>query len=168
MAQHFKVNDPACFQVYQVCQDHRLPVIIHFGLSINATHDLSYGNPLDLSTPALRFPGVKWIIPHFGTGLFRETLLVAAQYGNVFIDTSSSNDWIKYSPYELTHKDLFRRTYESLGSKRIIFGSDSSFFPRGFRKKILDQQLKICNELGFSSREVDDIFHGNIATILCL
>jgi predicted TIM-barrel fold metal-dependent hydrolase len=168
MKRHFHVNDPACFPVFEVCQEKQIPVLIHFGLSISATHDLSYGHPLDLSTPALRFPAVKWVIPHFGTGFFREVLLLAAQYGNVYIDTSSSNAWIRHSPYPLTLKDLFERTYETVGAKRIVFGTDSSFFPRGFRKNILEEQLRICNELGLKEEEIDNIFHHNIVRILRL
>jgi hypothetical protein len=143
-------------------------VIIHFGLSINVTHDLSFGNPLALSGLALRFPRLKWIVPHFGTGFFRELLLLAAQYPNVYVDTSSSNNWIRHSPYPLTVKDLFQRTYETVGSKRIVFGSDSSFFPRGYRTNILEEQLRICSELGLSRDETDDIFFRNIEQILSL
>jgi len=168
MAGHFHVNDPACFPVYKACQENGLPVIIHFGLSINATHDLSYGNPLDLAAPALRFPSVKWIIPHFGAGFFREALLVAAQYRNVFIDTSSSNNWIQYAPEPVRLEEIFQRAYEALGANRIIFGTDSSFFPRGYRANILEQQLAILNHLGLSGEEINDIFGGNIEGILKL
>ena len=168
MALGFRVNDPSCAPVYRVCDQCRLPVIIHFGLSINATHDLSCGNVLDLAAPALRFPAAKWIIPHFGAGFLRESLLLAAQYTNVFIDTSSSNNWVRYSFPELSVSGLFQRTYEALGARRMIFGSDSSFFPRGYRTRILEEQLQICNELGFSEAEIDDIFCQNIENILGL
>ncbi len=166
MGRHFHVNAPECFSFYEVCQDNNIPVLIHFGISINATHDLKYGNPLDLSGPAVSFPAVKWIIPHFGTGFFRETLMLAAQYKNIYIDTSSSNNWIKYSPYTLTLKDLFDRSYATVGAKRILFGTDSSFFPRGYRKNILEEQLAICNELKLSREEIDDVFYGNIKIII--
>jgi predicted TIM-barrel fold metal-dependent hydrolase len=166
MARFFHVNDPACFPVFEVCQAYRLPVVVHFGLSISALHDLSYGNPLELAAAALRFPGINWIIPHFGTGLFREALLVTAQYSNVFIDTSSSNNWIQYCERPLTLEEVFRRTYEALGPKRILFGTDSSFFPRGFRHNILEQQLGIWDSIGLSPGEIDDIFCGNIEALL--
>ena len=168
MARHFHVDAAECHPVYEVCEAAGLPVIIHFGLSINATHDLTFGNPLALSGLALRFPRLKWIVPHFGTGFFRELLLLAAQYPNVYVDTSSSNNWVRYSPYPLTVKDLFQRTYETVGSKRILFGTDSSFFPRGYRRNILEEQLRICSELGLSRDEMDDIFFRNIEQILSL
>lgn len=166
MAGHFHVDDEACFPVYEVCEAKHIPVIVHFGISINATHDLRFGNPLDLSQLALRFPGVTWIIPHFGAGFFREALMLAAQYRNVCIDTSSSNNWVRYAPYPTTLTDLFRRTLQAVGSEKLIFGTDSSFFPRGFRRNILDDQLAICHELTLSREETDNIFNNNIRRIL--
>lgn len=166
MAQRFHVDDAACDDVYGVCAEKNLPVIIHFGISINATHDLRYGNPLDLSGPALHYPSVNWIIPHFGAGFFRETLMVAVQYRNVYVDTSSSNNWVAWDPQRLTVADLFARTLDAVGPERLVFGTDSSFFPRGYRANILNDQLAICEELGLPPGQVDDIFSGNIRRIL--
>ena len=166
MALGFRVDDEACDAVYEVCEAKSLPVIIHFGISINATHDLRCGNPIDLSGPALRFPSVNWIIPHFGAGFFRETLMVGAQYQNVYIDTSSSNNWVAGAPHPWTVADLFRRTIDAVGSDRLLFGTDSSFFPRGFRTNILNDHLQICRDLGLASTQIDGIFGGNIRRIL--
>lgn len=166
MALGFRVDDRACDAVYEVCEARHLPVIIHFGISISATHDLRFGNPLDLSGPALRYPSVSWIIPHFGAGFFREALMVAAQYQNVHIDTSSSNNWVRWMPQPLTVADLFRRTLDAIGSGRLIFGTDSSFFPRGYRTTILNEQLAICRDLGLSPAEIDAVFCDNIRRIL--
>ena len=44
------------------------------------------------------FPQVPFIIPHFGAGLFREALMAADTCANIYLDTSSSNGWIRYSP----------------------------------------------------------------------
>jgi uncharacterized protein len=166
MALGFHVDDEACDAVYEVCEAQRIPVIVHFGISINAGHDLRCGNPVDLSGPALRFPSVSWIIPHFGAGFFREALMVAAQYQNVHIDTSSSNSWAAWAPHPLTVTDLFRRTLDAIGPGRLLFGTDSSFFPRGYRSSLLDDQLEICSDLGLPPAQVDDIFGGNIRRIL--
>lgn len=166
MAHGFHVDDEACREVYEVCEAKRLPVIIHFGISINAAHDLRYGNPLDLAGPALRHPSVNWIIPHFGAGFFRETLMVAAQYQNVHIDSSSSNSWTRWDPGRWTLLEVFRQALAAVGAERLIFGTDSSFFPRGFRTNLLNDQLAICHELGLSSRQVDSIFAGNIRRLL--
>ena len=166
MAHGYHVDDERCHGVYEVCEAKRLPVVIHFGISINATHDLRYGNPLDLAGPALRFPSVGWIIPHFGAGFFREALLVAAQYQNVHIDSSSSNNWTGLDPQRPTLADLFRLTIDAIGADRVIFGTDSSFFPRGYRTNLLNDQLAICGELGLAPGDIDAIFGGNIRRLL--
>ena len=46
---------------------------------------------------------------------------------NVLLDTSSSNRWIRYIP-GLTLADVFRHSLEVVGSERLLFGTDSSFF----------------------------------------
>ncbi len=166
MAHGYHVDDARCDAVYEVCDAKRLPVVIHFGISINATHDLRYGNPLDLAGPALRFPSVSWIIPHFGAGFFREALLVGAQYQNVHIDSSSSNNWTNLDPQQPTLADLFRRTIDAVGTERLIFGTDSSFFPRGYRTHLLDEHLDICNSLELAPGDIDAIFGGNIRRLL--
>jgi uncharacterized protein len=166
MACGFHVDDEACRAVYEVCEAEGLPVIIHFGLSINATHDLRYGNPLDVAGPALRYPSVHWIIPHFGAGFFRETLMLMVQYRNVHVDTSSSNAWVNWDPHGLTVADLFARALDAVGSERLVFGTDSSFFPRGYRTNVLNDQLKVCEHLGLSTTDIDNIFEGNIRRIL--
>jgi predicted TIM-barrel fold metal-dependent hydrolase len=166
MAQGFHVDNEACDEVYDVCEARRIPVIIHFGISINAVHDLRFGNPLDLSGPALRHPSVNWIVPHFGAGFFRETLMVAIQHRNVFIDTSSSNNWLASDPHGLTVADLFKRTIDAVGSERLLFGTDSSYFPRGYRTNILNDHLAICDRLGLSPEQIDGVFGENIRRIL--
>ena len=99
-------------------------------------------------------------------GFFREALMLAAQYRNVHIDTSSSNNWVKWMPEPLTLADLFRRTLDTVGHERLIFGTDSSHFPRGYRANILDEQLAVCHDLGLSPAEIDAVFGGNIRRIL--
>jgi predicted TIM-barrel fold metal-dependent hydrolase len=71
-------------------------------------------------------------------------------------------------PYELSLKDLFRRAVETIGVERIIFGTDSSYFPRGFSVEYLREQLKICYDLGLPEASIQKIFHDNAAEFLRL
>lgn len=87
---------------------------------------------------------------------------------NVVVDTSGSNQWVRYMAHRLTLEDLFRRFYETMGSERIIFGSDSSWFPRGFARRYLVDQLRICWEMGMPAAELQQIFGGNAARLLKL
>lgn len=71
-------------------------------------------------------------------------------------------------PYDLDLKLLFRKAIETIGPERLIFGTDSSYFPRGFSVEYLREQLKTCYELGLSEESIQRIFHENAAELLKL
>src|SRR6185503_1455032 len=133
-------------------------------LGLPSAFDIRFGNPLDLHAVALRYPQVSIIIPHFGAGLFREALMVADLCPNILFDTSSSNSWIKYHP-GLTLADVFRRALDVLGPDRLMFGSDSSFFPRGWVKEIYAQQSAALDEISASAEVRARIFAENFTRI---
>ncbi len=152
-------------------------IFIHCGvLSIGArkklglpSHfDMRFSNPLDICRLACEFPETGFIIPHFGAGMFREALMLADMCSNVYLDTSSSNAWIKYdaSPVDLTA--IFRRALDVAGPQRLIFGTDSSFFPRGWNSQVFDAQVKILGDIGISNDQAVDIFSGNLKRLLSL
>ena len=58
---------------------------------------------------------------------------------NVFLDTSSSNGWIKYFP-GLTLTQVYAQALEVVGPDRLLFGTDSSFFPRGWNRSVWEAQ----------------------------
>jgi len=55
-----------------------------------------------------------------------------------------------------------------MGPERLLFGTDSSYFPRGFSVEYLREQLKTCYELGLREEEIRMIFHDNAAKLLRL
>ncbi|MGH3118204.1 MAG: amidohydrolase family protein, partial [Gaiellales bacterium] len=102
--------------------------------------------PLAVASLALRHSAVPFIIPHFGAGLLREALMAADAAPNVYLDTSSSNAWTRYHP-GLTLAAAFRQALEVAGASRLLFGTDSSFFPRGWQRGVYDAQLAALDEL---------------------
>jgi predicted TIM-barrel fold metal-dependent hydrolase len=122
--------------------------------------DLRLGDPLALATTCVRFPDVPVIVPHFGAGFFREALMAAEACPNIHLDTSSSNAWVKFVP-GLTLTEVFRRALAVAGPERLIFGSDSSFFPRGWRRVLYGAQRTVLDELGVEASVSEKIFSGN-------
>jgi predicted TIM-barrel fold metal-dependent hydrolase len=108
---------------------------------------LRLGDPLAVAALALRYPTVPVIIPHFGAGLLREALMAADQAPNVYLDTSSSNSWMKYYP-GLTLDAVFRQALAVAGAERLLFGTDSSFYPRGWQKPVYDAQVAALSKSG--------------------
>ena len=129
-------------------------------LGLPSRFDMRRGDPLAVSRLALAFPGTPFIIPHFGAGLFREALMAADMASNIWFDTSSSNSWIRYTP-GLTLEAVFKSALAILGPSRLLFGTDSSFFPRGFQKAIYEQQRALVGAIGVTDADAALIFGGN-------
>ena len=129
-------------------------------LGLPSRFHLRLGNPLEVSRLALAFPRVPFIIPHFGAGLFREALMAADLCPNIYFDTSSSNRWIRYTP-GLTLAEAFRTALSVAGPTRLLFGTDSSFFPRGWQRPIYEEQKAIVVGSHIGPADAGLIFGGN-------
>ena len=88
---------------------------------------------MSITRLALAFPRLPFIVPHFGAGMLRETMMAADACPNIHVDTSSSNSWIRYAP-GWTLPGVFKTAMSVLGPSRLLFGTDSSFFPRGWQR----------------------------------
>jgi hypothetical protein len=141
-----------------------LSVGVRRKLGLPSPFDIRFGNPLDLHAVALAYPSVPIVIPHFGAGLLREALMVADLCPNIVFDTSSSNSWIRYQP-GLTLGGVFRQALAVLGPERLLFGSDSSFFPRGWVVDVYEQQSAALDEIGASAEVRQKIFGGNFERV---
>jgi hypothetical protein len=151
----------------------RCAVFVHCGvlsvgvrkkLGLPSLFDMRYSNPLDLHAVALRHPGVRFIVPHFGAGYFREALMLADLCPNVYLDTSSSNSWMRFEGLDLA--TVFRRALGVAGPHRLLFGSDSSFFPRGWNHEIFDLQTRALHEVGIGAADARQILGGNLRRVL--
>ena len=140
-----------------------LTVGVRKRLGLPSLFDMRFSNPIDLHAIALRFPMVKFVLPHFGAGYFREALMLADLCPNVYLDTSSSNSWMRYEGLDL--KTVFRRALDVVGPSRLLFGSDSSFFPRGWNGEIFEQQAAALQELGVSVTDARMILGENLERV---
>ena len=167
---HVALHDERVARSVEVAAAHPgTAVFVHCGvlsvgvrkkLGLPSRFDMRLGQPLDLHRLATTFPSVPFIIPHFGAGLLREALMVADGCPNVYLDTSSSNSWTRYTP-GLTLDAVFRQAVQVLGASRLLFGTDSLFFPRGWQRGILDEQKRIVQGLGVSGEDQALMFGGN-------
>ena len=140
-----------------------LTVGIRRKLGLPCPFDMSYSNPLDLHALAMRHPNVKFVLPHFGAGYLREALMLADLCPNVLLDTSSSNSWMRYEGLDL--KAVVRRVLDVAGPTRILFGTDSSFFPRGWNFEVYEAQTRALLDLGISTGDARRILETNLADL---
>lgn len=165
----YSITDARLVPLLEAASDARLVVFVHCGaisvgvrkkLGLPSQFDMRYSNPLDLHPVALHFPQIRFVVPHFGAGLFREALMLADLCPNVYLDTSSSNRWIAYEGLDL--RVVFRRAIDVLGLERILFGTDSSFFPRGWHAAIFKEQTTALYEIGLDAQQASFILNQNL------
>jgi predicted TIM-barrel fold metal-dependent hydrolase len=167
---HVPLGDPRTERIVQaVAARPGTAVFVHCGvlsvgvrkkLGLPSRFDLSLGDPLSITRLALTFPRVPFIVPHFGAGMLRETMMAADACANIYVDTSSSNNWIRYAP-GWTLPGVFKTAISVLGPSRLLFGTDSSFFPRGWQRGIYDAQRTAAAEAGIAEADQALIFGGN-------
>jgi uncharacterized protein len=161
-------EDPRVRDVWEFCAERRLPVLIHFGFLGRGGGVVQHPrmSPLSLFEVARDFPEIPFIVPHFGAGYWHDLLALCWSLPNVYVDTSGSNQWIRWMPYPLTLEDLFRKAFETIGPERVLFGTDSNAFPRGFSRRYLEEQLRVCYTLNLAEDDVAKVFGGNAAALL--
>lgn len=131
-------------------------------LGLPSPFDMRYSNPIDLHGVALRFPKIRFVVPHFGAGYLREALMLCDLCPNVYLDTSSSNSWMRYEESHLDLRAVFRRALDVAGPKRLLFGTDSSYFPRGWNASVFEAQTKALYEIGVTDEVARLIFQENL------
>ena len=139
-----------------------LSVGVRKKLGLPSHFDLRFSNPVDLHAVALRYPSLRFIVPHFGAGYFREALMLCDLCPNVYLDTSSSNSWMRYEEAHLNLRTVFRRALDVAGPRRLLFGTDSSYFPRGWNAQNFETQSKVLYEIGVDAETARLIFHDNL------
>lgn len=165
----YRLDDDRVKEVFAAAAARGAAVFAHCGLltvgvrkklGLPSPFDLRLGDPLALAAVASRFPDVPVIVPHFGAGMWREALMAVEQCANIHLDTSSSNSWMKYYP-GLTLDQVFRSAIAVTGPDRILFGTDSSFFPRGWQQAVFDAQDTALHAIGVAAGDREKILCGN-------
>ncbi len=168
----YSLHDPRAEAIIEQAAAQHSAVFVHCGvltvgvrkkLGLPSPFDMRFSNPLDLHAIALRHPRTTFIVPHFGAGFLREALMLADLCPNVHLDTSSSNSWMRYEGLDL--RTVFRRALEVVGPQRLLFGTDSSFFPRGWHTAVFAAQTEALYELGLSAADARSILGENLQRV---
>ena len=59
-------------------------------------------------------------------------------------------------------KTVFRRALDVPGPGRLLFGTDSSFFPRGWNREVFDRQRRVLQDLGIGAADARLILGENL------
>lgn len=169
----YSLHDEVVRPVFGWAERNRRLVFVHCGvlsvgirrkLGLESPFDMRYSNPIDLHAIALHHPDATFVVPHFGAGYFREALMLADLCPNVYLDTSSSNRWMRYQEAHIDLRQVFRRALDVVGPARLLFGSDSSV--SGWNARIFEEQATALYEIGVSAADARAIFGENLLRII--
>jgi len=173
----YAVSDPEVRPLFEVLERRKALAFVHCGLFVvklrdllgfPRTQDLRRADPLSIVPVANAFPNVRFVIPHFGAGFLRETLLAGAQCPNVFTDSSSSHSWLATQCPKPTLREVFERVLEVFGPGRVLFGTDSTTFPTGWQRARHEEQRAVLEKIGASAADQELVFAGNARGLLGL
>jgi predicted TIM-barrel fold metal-dependent hydrolase len=172
----YSIGDPRATEVIAAAAEQPGSIVfVHCGLlsvgvrkklQLPQPFDMRYSNPIDLHPVAVAHPTVSFVVPHFGAGYFREALMLADLCPNIYLDTSSSNSWVRYLAPEVTLRDIFRRALDVVGAGRLLFGTDSSFLPRGWHRPVFDAQSEILYSLGLRKDKAAAVLGENLLRLM--
>jgi len=172
---HISVNDSWLDPLYQLCQEAKAIVFTQFGkvtikpreyAGMQSYVNDDFSNPKDLIPVAKKYPAIRFVIPHFGGSRFEETLEVGKECPNVYVDTAGSNSWMADHPSKPDLRAVFQKMLAAFGAARVLFGSASGMFPRGYRYDIVDNQTKLVQEMRIPLGEAKKIFYENAAALV--
>ena len=119
--QNIHPMDTRMLKVYEFCERHHLPIMIHQGATFPRKAPLKYALPIQLEDVALQFPDLKVIIAHLGHPWIEETIVLIRKQPNFFADISA----LHYRPWQFYNALILTKEYGAWN--KLLFGSDFPF-----------------------------------------
>ncbi len=123
------LNDPLLEPFLELAEHYDLPVVIHTG-ELAGTHGLlKYSHPLTVDELAVRHPGLRFVMAHYGNPWIVDATAVAQKNPNVYLDLSGFAEG-NYTPEEFLakyrlHMDYVRQWLVYLDNySKVLYGTD--------------------------------------------
>lgn len=140
--QNFRVDDPRCHKIYELCEADDTPILMHTG---DSRYDNS--NPNRLCPILEHYKGLRIIGAHLGGySIWDEAREKLTQHQNLWVDCSSSFPFIS--------KQKAREIILAYGAERVLFGTDYPMWPPS-------RELDTLFSLGLSDDELKLILSEN-------
>ena len=152
--QFYYPNDPRVYPIYELCQQARIPVLLHIGSSVMPGTRIKYCDPIHLDDVAVDFPDLTIVMAHGGRGFWYDVCaFLAAHKPNVYIDVTGlvPGKLLEHFP------DLERM------SAKVVFGTDWPAMPKSVKFN-----ADTIGALGLSDAALRRILRENAARILGL
>lgn len=140
--QGFKMDDYRCLKIYELCEKHHLPILMHTG---DSRYD--YSNPNRLVPILEIYTDLIIVGAHLGGwSVWEEADKKLVGFHNLYVDCSSCFNYMK--------KEDVKKIIYHYGVDKVLFGTD---YPMWSPKK----EMQCFLDLGFSEDELKLMFCEN-------
>lgn len=126
--------DPVFTRIYDLAEEHGVPVMFHTGDTATSGGSLRHAHPLVLDELATARPNLKIVVCHFGNPWIMDAAEVAYKNPNVYLDISGlfTGGGAYRERYVAWLSDrVSEAIYFMGGADRVLFGSDYPVEPIG-------------------------------------
>ncbi|HEX3156398.1 MAG TPA: amidohydrolase family protein [Candidatus Angelobacter sp.] len=159
----YSPSDPLLFPYYELCNFHRVPVLLHIGPTSPVLH-FSISSPFLLDEAARLFPNVNFILAHGAVSFIEECIMMCRYRPNVYLDISGYQATLGYDPAATAVRNVV-----SVGiNHKVLFGTDFPVFRlQGDQKTFVDAVMGDNGPLAeLNDRERALVLHRNIERLL--
>jgi predicted TIM-barrel fold metal-dependent hydrolase len=117
-------TDPRLAPVYDLCQMHHAPMVIHTGWNSNHPEAAQYNDPWYIVQVARDYPELPIVIAHYDWPEVDYCYELTHGYGNIYYDTSglADEEVVRATGLDRIHRVLTETLAEN--PAKVIFGSD--------------------------------------------
>ena len=151
---HFKADDSKLDEYMKLCSKYNIPAVFHSGKRF------SNSSPDRIYALARRHPSVHVVLYHMGAFGPHEPAIQTAKEAmtkadaNLFLETSQA------------HPDAVVKAIRELGSNRVLFGSDATYYGKNHYERYSKLIERLKNELTVD--ELNAVLSGNARKIFRL
>ncbi len=147
--QAFKLDDYRCLKIYELCEEHSLPILVHTG---DSRYD--YSNPNRLAPILDIYKNLTVVGAHFGGwSIWDEATKQLYKEDNFYVDCSSSF-------YALDDKEI-KLLISEYGTDRVLFGTDYPMWSP-------ESELERLQSLGYSDDDMEKMLYKNALKVFKL
>ena len=109
------MDDPAYFPIYEWANDRGICIMCHGTYTVDPPGTTVLKRYASLTE---RFPNIKWVIAHVGSGISSDPTDAAKELPNVWLETCGSGSSVGSIKFAVDHA----------GADRVLFGTDMPIF----------------------------------------
>lgn len=155
--EHWFVNDPRAYAVYERLEQHNIPVLFSFGG--RGVKNQEYYNPKYIDELAFTFPRLKMALCHGGWPFVIQACHAAVQHSNVYLSpdvymmrfTAGYQDYVTAANYQLQDKMMFGTAYPVMSLQDGIDQFTSLLDPSVVEKVLYQNALEFFSDSAVTS-----------------